>query len=701
MESLNYGEFRGKIGLIPNHHSFDSIINFEAHFSSRYFCCSREDVAVDMDNIFPPTSSPVSLPAIDVDAIEDMSIGEVGYAATLLLREFAQRLANPAAVNELALFTQGNGTDWSGLTSITPPQFIDPNAEDAQEDDEDEEKPAKQLIPPPGPASPTNYHDSLPGLAAMLQLQQRASDASLTYLARFVEMSLKDQTTYLGAPIGVKAYRDGPTYFREVMKFSRQQTKKIHERLPYLTWTPGQDPELLSSQPKLTLLAKSFADGKLSAENADRIVEMDKDLTKYTHKVGQTTAYKDDVLKAFESTLVEAGESATPDELSQSKRRWTNRIAHAICPDGPPVAEALRKQADNALHTKSEPDGSGRIWMHATSEVYSGFKNFCLHQMKLNGTPAHIPEELLVFFENDAEPAESSDETENPPAVSPAAAFNDLDDAQVDQDPAATVAKDPDGNPYSAAYLEKVDQLSFGQRLGAILIGMFQNILKIDPKVIGAKTAHGVSARLTIVQDIQTAYETLGVGALPEAVRRPPGAAGIVPAVIKRPNPDDPAASPCLEPNPLNGYTSQPNWTEYRSEAINIGPMHPKDTALLCCDSEVSAAIWSGEHMILNHGRTKRLFTADQRLAVLSRDRGCQAPGCTVPAVYCDLHHIFPWLLGGLTNIDNATTLCAIHHAAVHNGKWTIRKQDGIIFFQPAPWLDPAQPLLRNIYWSL
>lgn len=660
---------------------------------------------MDMDSIFPPTSSPVSLPAVDRDAIGDMSIGEVGYAATLFLREYAQRLADPTVVNNLALFTQGNGSDWSGLTSVTPPQFIDPNAEEAPEDDEDAEKPAKQLIPPPRPASPENYHDSLPGLAAMLQLQQRASDASLTFLARLVEMSLKDQTSYLGAPIGVKAYRDGPAYFREFMKFSRQQTKKIHERLPYVTWAPGQDPELLSSQPKLPLLAKSFAKGKLSAENADRIVEMDRDLTKYAHKVGQAPAYKDDVMKAFEPTLVEAGESATPDELSQSKRRWTNRIAHAICPDGPPVAELLRKQADNALHTKSEPDGSGRIWMHATPDFYAEFKNFCLHQMKLNGTPAHIPEELLVFFkndtDNDAESADSSESPDNQPAVSPADAFNDLNDARVDQDPAATVAKDPDGKPYSAEYLQKVDQLSFGQRLGAILVGMFKNILKMDPKDIGAKTAHGVSARLTIVQDIQTAYETLGVGALPEAVRRPPGPAGIIPAVIKRPNPDSPATPRCLEPNHYNGYLHPPPWTEFRSEAMNIGPIHPQDTGLICCDSEVSAAIWAGEHIILNHNRIKRLFTADQRLAVLSRDRGCQAPGCTVPAVYCDIHHILPWILGGHTNIDNATTLCAVHHAAVHNGKWTIRKQDGIIFFQPAPWLDPAQPLLRNLYWSL
>jgi len=43
----------------------------------------------------------------------------------------------------------------------------------------------------------------------------------------------------------------------------------------------------------------------------------------------------------------------------------------------------------------------------------------------------------------------------------------------------------------------------------------------------------------------------------------------------------------------------------------------------------------------------------------------------------------------------------AHHHAAVHNNKWTIHKHQGVTFFQPAPWLDPTQPLLRNIYWSV
>ena len=58
------------------------------------------------------------------------------------------------------------------------------------------------------------------------------------------------------------------------------------------------------------------------------------------------------------------------------------------------------------------------------------------------------------------------------------------------------------------------------------------------------------------------------------------------------------------------------------------------------------------------------------------------------------------WLAGGNTSVNNAVTLCSHHHAAVHIGKWRIRKHNGLTWFQPAPWLDPYQPLLRNLYWN-
>lgn len=276
--------------------------------------------------------------------------------------------------------------------------------------------------------------------------------------------------------------------------------------------------------------------------------------------------------------------------------------------------------------------------------------------------------------------------------------FSDINDLKTPPNPDAT-AQDADGNTFSADQAASIDTLTTGQKLTAILVGMFHTILTMDPTELGAKSAHGTSAQLMIVQDIQTAYETLGVGALPEAVRRPPGPAGLLPPVTSQPNPDDPDTPRCEDPEHTRGH-SPPSWTQYLSQAVNIGAFHPKHAQQLACDSKLVGQIWNGHHDVLAQHRAKRLFTPAQRKAILARDQGCQTPGCTVPAVYCQIHHIIEWLNGGTTNVDNAITVCALHHAAIHNGKWDIRKHHGITYFQPAPWLDPTQPLLRNLYWN-
>lgn len=670
---------------------------------------------MDANNILPNIGSPVSLRGFNEDDIDDMSIGEFVYATTLLQRKLAARISEPSTAHEFATFTTAHGADWSGYRSPSQVNWVDDS-----DDQQDNQQPvpgqqADSLTPAqPLPAAPDNYYDSLPGIAGMLRQLQHATDAIITHFARHLEPALGDQAVYLGAPPGVMAYKDGPTYFREVLRFSRQHTKKIHDRLPYLTWSPGQDPELRSSQPKLPLVARSFADGDMSAENADRIIALDQDLTKYVRKVGQPSAYKDEVLQAFEPTLVEAGESATPDELSQAKSRWADKIANAIDPDGPPVADALRKQADNAIKTQNYTDGSGRIWTHVTAPVYAAFKNFCLHQLKKNGTPVKVDDGLLDFlkvFDHDAndiswdgntaeEPLHEATGEEHQPSVDPADTFDNIDEQRIDRDPTAPAAEDAAGNIVTTGSLARLEQLTTGQRLGAIIIGMFQNLLTMDPREAQVKKSHGASAQLTIVQDIETAYHTLGIGSLPEAVRRPKGAAGILPTVIKRPNPDDPDTPVCLDPEHTLGVRPPPS-TGYISEVLNIGSFHPKHAEILCCDSKIVGQIWSKHHAVLDQRWEHRIFTAAQRQAILARDRGCQAPGCTIPAIYCQIHHILAWLLGGPTDIDNAITLCAVHHAAVHNGKWLIRKHNGIHFFQPAAWLDPTQPLLRNLYWSL
>ncbi|ULE34922.1 HNH endonuclease signature motif containing protein [Mycobacterium sp. IDR2000157661] len=99
-------------------------------------------------------------------------------------------------------------------------------------------------------------------------------------------------------------------------------------------------------------------------------------------------------------------------------------------------------------------------------------------------------------------------------------------------------------------------------------------------------------------------------------------------------------------------------------------------------------------------GRTKRLASAGQRIVLHSRDRGCTAPGCTVPGYGSEVHHaVLDWVDGGLTNITDEVLACPPHNRLVTEGGWTTRKRkDGRIEWIPPPLLDTGQARVNNYH---
>ena len=86
-------------------------------------------------------------------------------------------------------------------------------------------------------------------------------------------------------------------------------------------------------------------------------------------------------------------------------------------------------------------------------------------------------------------------------------------------------------------------------------------------------------------------------------------------------------------------------------------------------------------------GRSKRIATADQRIVLHAKDRGCSAPGCDMPGYLCETHHVDEWADGGRTDIDRLTFACGQHHRAIKPGGWKTRKRrDG-----STEWLPPPQ----------
>ncbi len=99
---------------------------------------------------------------------------------------------------------------------------------------------------------------------------------------------------------------------------------------------------------------------------------------------------------------------------------------------------------------------------------------------------------------------------------------------------------------------------------------------------------------------------------------------------------------------------------------------------------------------VLAYGRTRRLASPSQRLALTARDRGCSFPCCDVPASWCEAHHVIPWANGGRTDLTNLTLLCGYHHREFQQRGWTITMQDGLPWWTPPPRIDPTRTPLRN-----
>lgn len=105
----------------------------------------------------------------------------------------------------------------------------------------------------------------------------------------------------------------------------------------------------------------------------------------------------------------------------------------------------------------------------------------------------------------------------------------------------------------------------------------------------------------------------------------------------------------------------------------------------LACTHGIIPQVLGGESLPLDLGRSKRLFSRSQRLALAQRDGGCAFPGCDRPPGWCESHHLVPFSAGGSSDLGNGVLLCARHHHLVHDDRWSIRiaPGTGIAEFQP------------------
>ncbi|GAA1058247.1 HNH endonuclease [Agromyces luteolus] len=117
-------------------------------------------------------------------------------------------------------------------------------------------------------------------------------------------------------------------------------------------------------------------------------------------------------------------------------------------------------------------------------------------------------------------------------------------------------------------------------------------------------------------------------------------------------------------------------------------PISATTARRLAADAELIPAVLGGPSLPLDLGRTARLFTRAQRLALGERDGGCACCGQNVG--YVEAHHIRWWERdAGPTDLANGVLLCSFCHHLIHREGWSIRPEANAVWFIPPPHVDP------------
>jgi hypothetical protein len=114
-------------------------------------------------------------------------------------------------------------------------------------------------------------------------------------------------------------------------------------------------------------------------------------------------------------------------------------------------------------------------------------------------------------------------------------------------------------------------------------------------------------------------------------------------------------------------------------------------------NADIIPAVLNASGAVLDLGRSRRIASHTQTLALIARDGGCSFPGCDRAAQWCERHHIKEWIDGGETNLDNLTLLCRYHHHNFATRGWTCRiNTDGLPEWIPPGWVDRTRTPLIN-----
>jgi len=127
--------------------------------------------------------------------------------------------------------------------------------------------------------------------------------------------------------------------------------------------------------------------------------------------------------------------------------------------------------------------------------------------------------------------------------------------------------------------------------------------------------------------------------------------------------------------------------------------LDPADVVAAVLVGHVRRVVFDSAGVVINLGRTRRVFTGSARDAVLLQHRRCLWPGCGLPARRSQIDHGDPWgsPTRGATDAANGTPLCGRHNRWKNRGyrtwrddegRWHITRPDGTEMTSPSTAAD-------------
>ena len=113
-------------------------------------------------------------------------------------------------------------------------------------------------------------------------------------------------------------------------------------------------------------------------------------------------------------------------------------------------------------------------------------------------------------------------------------------------------------------------------------------------------------------------------------------------------------------------------------------------------DQRVIRVQLTSDGVVAGHTDTRRLFSENQRLAILARDGGRTFPGCVRPGAWTQINYIIPRAEGGPTSIENGAMTCGYHHRNFERLGWRCTTLNGRPAWIPPRHIDPEEKPRRN-----